>query len=365
VTTTILIFIGGLVILVAGAEVMVRGASRLAFILGVSPLVIGLTIVAFGTSSPEVAVSVQSALAGQADISIGNVIGSNIFNVLFILGLAAMIRPIVIAEQLIRLDTPIMVGVSLLTYVLAVMDGTLSRLDGAILFGLLIAYIVFSLVKSRAEGKDVQDEYGEEYAAKEPKSGKTIAKNLAMVGAGLVMLVLGADWLVEASVTFAKMLGVSELVIGLTIVAAGTSLPEVATSVIAAIKGEGDISAGNVVGSNIFNLLGVLGIAAIVAPQSIEVSHQVLTFDLPVAVFAALVALPVFFVDNSVSRFEGFLFLTYFVAYNAYVVLRAMNDPSLGMFNTFLIAYVPLTFFLLLALALRHHRKQVVASKMG
>lgn len=362
---TVFLFIGGLAVLVAGAEAMVRGAARLAFILGISPLVIGLTIVAFGTSSPEVAVSVQSALAGQADISIGNVIGSNVFNVFFILGIAAMIRPILIAEQLIRLDTPIMIGVSLLTYLLAVIDGSLSRLDGVILFGLLVAYVVFSLIKSKAEGKNVQNEYDAEYAVKEPKSGRAIIKNLLLVGAGLAMLVLGADWLVKAAVIFAKTLGVSELVIGLTIVAAGTSLPEVATSIVAAIKGEGDISAGNVVGSNIFNLLGVLGAAALVAPQSIAVSQQVLAFDLPVAVFAGLVALPVFFVNNNISRFEGFLFFTYFTAYNAYVVLRAINNPFLGMFNAILFAYVPLTFFLLLALALRHHIRQSAKSKTG
>jgi cation:H+ antiporter len=350
--TTILLFIGGLVVLVFGAEVMVRGASRLAAILGVSPLVIGLTIVAFGTSSPEIAVSVQSALAGQADISIGNVIGSNVFNVLFILGIAAMIRPILIAEQLIRLDAPIMVGVSLLTYFLA-MDGSLGATDGALLFGLLIAYIIFSLRKSKAEGQEVQDEYAEEYAA-------TIAKNLFLVGAGLVMLALGSNWLVTAAVTIAKALGVSELVIGLTIVAAGTSLPEVATSIVAAIKGEGDISAGNVIGSNIFNLMGVLGIAALVAPESVTVSRQVLAFDLPVAIFAGLVTLPVFFVDNRVSRFDGFLFFTYFIAYNVYVVLRAMNSPALGTFDLFLLAYVPLTFILLVGLAIRHIRQRTV-----
>lgn len=359
-STTALLFVGGLVVLVFGAEVMVRGASRLAAILGVSPLVIGLTIVAFGTSSPEIAVSVQSALAGQADISIGNVIGSNVFNVLLILGLAAMIRPILIAEQLIRLDAPIMMGVSLLTYFLA-MDGSLSALDGALLFGLLIVYIIFSLRQSKAEGQAVQDEYAEEYATREPRNWNSIVRNLLLVGAGLVMLALGSNWLVTAAVTIAKALGVSELVIGLTIVAAGTSLPEVATSIVAAIKGEGDISAGNVIGSNIFNLLGVLGIAALVAPESVTVSRQVLAFDLPVAIFAALVTLPVFFVDNRVSRFDGFLFFTYFVAYNAYVVLRAMNSPALGTFDLFLLAYVPLTFILLVGLAIRHIRQRATA----
>jgi cation:H+ antiporter len=352
---TILMFIGGLVVLIAGAEILVRGASRLAAILGISPLVIGLTIVAFGTSSPELAVSVQTALNGQADISIGNVIGSNVFNVLFILGIAAMIRPIRIAEQLIRLDVPIMIGVSLLTYAFAVVGGSLSRTDGIILFSLLIAYIIFSLKQSKAEGQEVQDEYAQEYAAKEPKNWQTIAKNFALVGMGLAMLALGSNWLVEAAVTIAKTLGVSELVIGITIVAAGTSMPEVATSIVAAFKGEGDISAGNVIGSNIFNLMGVLGVAALVAPESVAVSQQVLTFDLPVAIFAAIIVLPVFFVDNNISRFDGFLLFTYFVAYNAYVVLRAMNNPALGTLDIFLMAYVPLTFFLLVVLAVRHH----------
>lgn len=352
---TILMFIGGLVVLIAGAEILVRGASRLAAILGISPLVIGLTIVAFGTSSPELAVSVQTALKGQADISIGNVIGSNVFNVLFILGIAAMIRPIRIAEQLIRLDVPIMIGVSLLTYAFAVVGGSLSRLDGIILFSLLIAYIIFSLKQSKAEGQEVQDEYAQEYAVKEPKNVQTIVKNFALVGMGLALLALGSNWLVEAAVTIAKTLGVSELVIGLTIVAAGTSMPEVATSIVAAFKGEGDIAAGNVIGSNIFNLMGVLGVAALVAPENVAVSQQVLTFDLPVAIFAAIVVLPIFFVDNIISRFDGFLLFTYFVAYNAYVILRAINNPALATLDIFLVAYVPLTFFLLVALAVRHH----------
>lgn len=352
---SILLFVVGLVVLIFGAEALVRGAARLAAILGISPLVIGLTIVAFGTSSPELAVSVQTALRGQADISIGNVIGSNVFNVLLILGIAAMIRPIRIAEQLIRLDVPIMIGVSLLTYILAVAGGSLSRLDGVILFGLLIAYIIFSLKQSKAEGQEVQDEYAQEYAVKEPKNWQTMVKNFALVGIGLAMLALGSNWLVEAAITIAKSLGVSELVIGLTIVAAGTSMPEVATSIVAAIKGEGDISAGNVIGSNIFNLMGVLGVAALVAPESIAVSQQVLTFDLPVAIFAAVVVLPVFFVNNIISRFDGFLLFSYFLAYNAYVVMRAMNNPALETFDVFLMAYVPLTFFLLVALAVRHH----------
>jgi cation:H+ antiporter len=350
---TYLLFIVGLITLIAGAEILVRGAARLAGIFGVSPLVIGLTIVAFGTSSPELAVSVQSALAGQADISIGNVIGSNVFNIFLILGLAALIRPIKIAEQLIKLDAPIMVGVSIFALVLA-LDGWLSRLEGIILFSLLIVYIVFSLWASKKEQQDVQDEYAEEYATKEPKNLKTILKNLFFVGAGLAMLYFGSNWLVEAAIIIARTFGVSELVIGLTIVAGGTSMPEVATSIVAAMKGEGDISAGNVIGSNIFNILGVLGVAAATTPESIPVAVNIIRFDLPIAIFAAVVTIPVFIVDNYISRYDGFIFFSYFVFYNVLVVMRALSNPSVPMLESFLYAYIPLTFFIFVALAARY-----------
>ncbi len=350
---TYLLFIVGLITLIAGAEILVRGASRLAAVFGVSPLVIGLTIVAFGTSSPELAVSVQSALANQADISIGNVIGSNIFNIFFILGIAALIRPIKIAEQLIKLDAPIMVGVSVFALVLA-LDGWLSRLEGIILISLLIVYIIFTLWASKKEKKDVQDEYAEEYSSNESKGWKTISKNLFFVAAGLVMLYFGSNWLVEAAIIIARTFGVSELVIGLTIVAAGTSMPEVATSIVAAMKGEGDISAGNVIGSNIFNILGVLGVAAATTPESIPVAVNIIRFDLPIAIFAAVVTIPVFIVDNYISRYDGLIFFSYFVFYNVLVVMRALSNPSVPMLESFLYAYIPLTFFIFVALAARY-----------
>lgn len=350
---TYLLFIVGLITLIAGAEILVRGAARLAAIFGVSPLVIGLTIVAFGTSSPEMAVSVQSALAGQADISIGNVIGSNVFNIFFILGIAALIRPIKIAEQLIRLDVPIMVGVSIFALLLT-LDGWLSRLEGIILFTLLIVYIIFTLWASKKENKEVQDEYAEEYASNETKGWKSITKNLFFVAAGLAMLYFGSNWLVEAAIIIARTFGVSELVIGLTIVAAGTSMPEVATSIVAAIKGEGDISAGNVIGSNIFNILGVLGIAAATTPESIHIAENIIKFDLPIAIFAAVVIIPVFIVDNYISRFDGLIFFSYFVFYNLLVVMRALSNPSVPMLEAFLTAYIPLTFFIFVALAARY-----------
>ena len=265
-TTNILFFIAGLITLIVGADLLVRGASRLAAAFGVAPLVIGLTIVAIGTASPEIAVSLQAAAAGQGDLTLGNVLGSNIFNILVILGVTAIVTPITIAEQLIRKDAPIVLGISLLTFVLA-FDGKLSWQDGAMLLIGLIAYMSFAIRQSQLESKKVQKEYAEEFAPKEKKTTLNNSVNLIFILIGLALLVLGSNWLVESATQIAKSLGVSELVIGLTIVAVGTSLPEVATSVMAALKGESDIAVGNAIGSNIFNLLGRASCSACPPPR--------------------------------------------------------------------------------------------------
>lgn len=235
-----LILLGlGLALLVVGAEFLVRGASKLASSFGVAPLIIGLTIVAYGTSSPELAVSTQSSLAGQADIALGNVVGSNIFNVLFILGLSAIVAPLVVAQQLIRIDVPIMIAVSGLTLLLG-LDGNIGRLDGILLFAGAIAYTLFQIIQGRKEtDRAVQEEYERDYASRSSKSALGWFNNLAYIVGGLGLLVLGSRWLVESSITIAKAIGISELVIGLTIVAAGTSLPELATSMVASLRGAG------------------------------------------------------------------------------------------------------------------------------
>lgn len=350
--STILLFILGLVVLIAGAELLVRGASRLAAAFGVSPLVIGLTIVALGTASPEIAVSIQAAASGQGDLTIGNVLGSNIFNILFVLGVSALIAPILIAEQLIRLDAPIMIGVSVLAYLL-VLDGQLGRLDGAILFAGVVAYTVFSFRQSRREAKSVQDEYAQEYKVKEPSTLANILKNIAFVVAGLSLLVLGARWLVEAASSIAEALGVSQLIIGLTIVAIGTSLPEVATSLVAALKGESDIAVGNAVGSNIYNLLGVLGIAGLVSPAGITITGQVLRFDFLVMLFVAMITLPIFYVDSRISRLEGGILFSYYVFYTLYLILHAADSAALPAYTIFFYNYAALTFLVILIGAVR------------
>jgi cation:H+ antiporter len=312
----------GLVLLVIGAEALVRGASRLAATFGISPLVIGLTVVAFGTSAPEMAVSTVSCLAGQSNIALGNVIGSNIFNILLILGVSALVAPLVVSQQLIKLDVPLMIAVSALVYFFCI-DGVISRPEGLLLFSGIFAYTAFLIRQSRRENKAVQEEYAREYGKKEPLSLKVLLKDTALILAGLGLLVLGSKWLVDGAVAIAQKLGVSELVIGLTIVAAGTSLPELATSVVASIRGERDIAVGNVVGSNLFNLLAVLGVAGVVSPSGIAVSPQVLHFDLPVMVAVAIACLPIFFTGSRISRREGALFLGGYIAYTAYLIFTA------------------------------------------
>lgn len=354
----------GLVFLVVGAEGLVRGASRLAAAAGISPLVIGLTVVAYGTSMPETVVSIVSSLNGQPDLAIGNVVGSNIFNVLFILGVAALITPLVVSRQLVRFDVPLMIGASFVLLGLC-WDGNLSRLDGAILFGGAVAYTWFLIWQSRRESRErreADDEFAKEFGAKPGRGKFAWLGDVALLVGGLGALVLGSRWLVDAAVTFAKAFGVSELVIGLTIVAAGTSLPEVATSIVASIRGERDIAVGNVVGSNIFNILCVLGLASIVSPAGVAISQAALSFDIPVMIAVALACLPIFFTDHLIARWEGGLFLAFYVAYTVYLVLAAtQHDALAGYSNVMLVAVLPLTAVTLLVLGIRafragHHR---------
>lgn len=341
----LLLMIGGLITLVAGAELLVRGASRLAAALGVSPLIIGLTIVAFGTSSPELAVSVQSALSGQADVAVGNVVGSNIFNVLFILGLSALITPLVVAQQLVRIDVPLMIVVSLAVWLFA-LNGYVERWEGALLFAGIVAYTAFLGIQSQRErNAAVLAEYEAEYQPKRPISWLQRLLDAGMAGVGLALLVLGARWFVDGAVGAAEAMGVSELVIGLTIVAAGTSLPEVATSIVAALRGERDIAVGNVVGSNIFNILAVLGLTALVAPGSgVPVSTNALWLDMPFMIVVAVACLPIFFTGYLIARWEGLLFLGYYIVYTAFLILGSIHYPHLSEYrNLFLLFAAPLT----------------------
>jgi cation:H+ antiporter len=344
----LLFFCGGLALLTAGAEFLVRGAARLAAVAGISPLVIGLTVVAYGTSAPELAVSVGSSVSGQADIALGNVVGSNIFNVLFILGLCALILPLRVAQQLIWLDVPLMIGASLGVFTMA-LDGRISRIDGFILFTGAVLYTILAIKLGRRESREVEDEYSNEYARKRAGVTGSWTAQLIFIACGLAMLVFGARWLVASAVEIANSFGLSELVIGLTI--------------IASIRGERDIAVGNVVGSNIFNILSVLGLSGIASPDGITVAPAALTFDIPVMIAVALACTPIFLTGHLIARWEGCVFLLYYAAYTAYLILNASAHDALPAFSAVMLEFVlPIT---VLTLATAYSRYAIKSSPLG
>jgi cation:H+ antiporter len=325
---------------------------------------VGLTVVAYGTSSPELAVSIQASLAGRSDLSVGNVVGSNIFNVLFVLGVSAAIAPLAVARQLIRIEVPLLIAISVLLLALG-LDGRIGLVDGALLVLGAIAYTFWSIVASRREtaaagmgDADSRSEGSRDRVATAPSRLRQVAGNVVYVVVGLGLLVLGARWLVDGATSFARLLGVSELVIGLTIVAAGTSLPEVATSIIASLRGERDIAVGNAVGSNIFNVLLILGLVGLLTPNEVAVAPAVLGFDLPVMIAVSIACLPIFFTGLTIARWEGLLFVGYYFAYTAYLILDAAEHDALPYYSFAMLAFVvPLTALTLLLLATIAFRK--------
>lgn len=320
-----LLILVGFVGLIAGGELLVRGASGLAVAASVSPLIIGLTVVAFGTSSPELAVSVASCFEGKTDLAVGNIVGSNVANVLFILGGAAIVAPLAVHLRLFKLDVPVMLAASGSLWLLG-RDGALSRMDGLLLTSALIGYFYWTVTMGRREARELQKEY-EDVLPQEPQSPRAVALDVLFVVVGLILLVCGADWLVDGCVRLAQLFNVSELVIGLTVVAVGTSLPELAASVLAAMRGHRDLAVGNVVGSNILNVLAVLGVSAIVAPApGIGVGHQSIVFDIPVMIMVCAACLPALYSDLVVTRWEGVAMLALYGVYVGYIVYTAVND---------------------------------------
>ena len=340
---TWLMLFAGFILLILGAELLVKGASRLASSFGIPALVVGLTVVAFGTSAPEMAVSVKAAFSGQAELAIANVVGSNIFNILFILGLAALIFPLMVSQQLIRQDVPIMIAVSVVA-IWMIQDGMIGKLEAALLVVGVILYTFFLFYQGKKNGVDSSEETADHVAP--------AWQNILLITIGLVLLVVGARWLVQSAVTIASSFGVSEAVIGLTIIAAGTSLPEVMTSIVATIKGERDIAIGNVVGSNIFNILAVLGLSGLFSPTPLLASEQLIQIDVPVMLAVAMLCFPLFFLGSTLNRFEGFLFLLLYVAYVWYTIALALALPYLSQMQTWLFyGLAPLVgFYVLLCL---------------
>lgn len=308
----IIYLVGGLIMLFIGAEGLVRGSSNLAIKIGIAPLVVGLTVVSFGTSAPELVVSLKAAVSGNGSISLGNIIGSNIANIALILGVAALIRPLKVHANVIMREIPIMIAISVLLLILLI-DGEVGFIDGIILVGGLIIYLVVNVILARKEkNAEVDAEFKEGL-----KSKFGIPLSIVFIIVGLGLLLFGANLFVQSAVAIAKIFNVSDAIIGLTIVAIGTSLPELITSVVAAYKKEADIAIGNVVGSNIFNILGILGITALVIPiSSLGISYV----DLGVMLFTAIILFPLSRTGFSISRFEGAFLLAGYAGYIYYLV---------------------------------------------
>ncbi|MDO5502124.1 MAG: calcium/sodium antiporter [Actinomycetia bacterium] len=346
--------IAGLVLLVGGGEGLVRGASAIARRLGMSPIVVGLTIVAFATSSPELAVSVGAVLRDEPEIAVGNVVGSNIANILLILGISALLLPLLARRRLVKIDVPVMVGLSVLLLILA-LDGRISTFDGLLLLAIVLAHMAWSVWSGMRGGTKVE-------SADEKVLGWLPA--LALVLGGVGLLVLGSQWLVSGASDIARSLGLSNLVIGLTVVAIGTSLPELAASIVAVRKGERDLAVGNIVGSNIINIGIVLGLPAMIAGGGIPVPSAALALDIPLMIAAALALAPIAFTGYVIRRWEGGLFLALYISYVVYLVLWATSHEALEGFTlimgAFALPIVALTLLLVVAyeVGLRKGRAQ-------
>jgi len=308
----------GLAALIAGAEWLVRGGSALAARLGVSPLLIGLTIVALGTSTPELAVGIEAALQGNGSLAVGNIAGTNTVNILLILGLSAMLQPLAIRMQTLRLELPVIVIASAALLVFA-WDGVLSRLEGLFLITMGMAFTLTVIRVARRESITVKLEFAREFAA--PRFSRRHGFSaMAMLAIGLVVIVVGANWLVDGAVALARLWNVSDAFIGLTIVAIGTSAPELVTTIISTIRGERDIAIGNLIGSSVYNILVILGAACLFPSNGIEVSAQLIRVDIPVMLGVALACIPVFISGRQISRFEGGMFVSAYLLYLGYLI---------------------------------------------
>ncbi|MCC6205029.1 MAG: calcium/sodium antiporter [Hyphomicrobiales bacterium] len=311
----------GLVTLVVGAELLVRGGTRLAALVGVPPILIGLTIVAVGTSMPEMAVGIEAALQGSGSLAIGNIAGTNTFNILFILGLSALLMPLALEMRTLRFDLPMMTLAALALVVMA-WDGVLTRTEGAILVTTGLVYTAGIILAARREGRAVKAEFAKEYGVvPERHPGRDIVASSAALVAGIAVIVVGADWLVDGAVDLARMLGVSDAFIGLTIVAIGTSAPELVTTVVSTLRQERDIAVGNLLGSSVYNILIILGVTALVPSSGIGVEPELIRIDIPVMGMAALVCVPIFLSGRRVSRMEGAAFVAAYMIYMTYLLV--------------------------------------------
>ena len=313
----LLLFAAGLAALYFGAEWLVGGASRLATSYGISPVVVGLTVVAFGTSAPELLVSGLASLEGSGDLAVGNVVGSNIANIALILGISALIRPIAVERGLVVRDVPIMIGFALLLQLL-ILNGGVSRLDASLLLGLFTIYMLYLFREARRESAERSAVAAEEFAKVSGDEISRVRESLLVV-IGIVGLVGGAQLLVTSATDIARALGVSEVVIGLTLVAFGTSVPELAASVVASIRGEAEIVLGNIVGSNIFNVGLILGVAALIRP--LPIAPSVVRIESPLMIALSVLLLPLVYTQLRLNRWEGGVLLAGYLGFVIWVLV--------------------------------------------
>jgi len=356
---TFVALVAGLACLVVGAELLVRGAASIATRLGIAPVVIGLTVVAFGTSAPELAVSVTSGFSGNGDVAFGNVAGSNIVNILLILGGSAVISSLAVSQRIIRLDIPLLIGITLVTLLLS-LDNEVGRLDGVVLFAGIVAYTWWLIRTSRREGREVLEEYDEAVEELEVEVvDKPLPVQIGLVVLGLVILVAGSQLLVGSATDIAEDLGVSDLVIGLTVVAVGTSLPELATSFLASYRGQRDIAVGNVVGSNLFNVMCVLGLTGIVSPDPVPVTDASLRVDFPVMLAATVVLVPIIWKGFAIKRWEGLVLMGFYALYVTFLILDSNDSGSVDAVRQLALVVAPLTILGFSLAALQARRAHV------
>ncbi len=310
----ILILFGGLIVLILGGDFLIKGSSSFALKMNLSPLVVGLTIVAFGTSTPELLISIKAALTSSPDLAMGNVIGSNICNLALVLGLTAIISPIYVKRNTIWIDWPMTMGSSLLLYIL-VREGFINSYEGLIFIGILVLYLFFVIRKSRKDqsvAKELQQEFNL------PKSSSTYLKDFTYIALGSIGLFLGAELFVGGAQDLARNMGIEERIIGITVVALGTSLPELVTSTVASFKKETDLALGNLMGSNIFNILSILGITSII--KEIKVNDVILNTDIIWMLGITLIILPMMLSKRRIGRVEGAILLFIYIYYTYNVV---------------------------------------------
>ncbi|WP_165984302.1 calcium/sodium antiporter [Streptomyces sp. YIM 98790] len=330
--------VAGLALLIAGGELLVRGASALARRIGITSLVVGLTVVSVATSSPELAVALGAVLRDEPGLAVGNVVGSNIANVLLILGTAALITPLLVRRRLTRLDLPLMVVLSAALLVMS-LDGRVGAAEGAVLLAAMAGYLALAVVISRREEAARAAKEGAPHAAGE-RPPAPVPRSLLLVAAGVGLLAAGAELLVEGAVNAASAMGISSLVVGLTVVAVGNSLPELAVAVTAVRRGERDMAVGNVVGSNIANIGQVLGLPAVISWDGLPVPAAAAALDIPLMLAAAVALLPIAFTGYAIARWEGGLFLGLYAAYLTYVLLAAARHDALDGFTTVMVWFV-------------------------